>query len=136
QRGRRVADPAFREDALRQWPAARAAGGSLARHARTAVCALRRRDRGLDPARDAVPRRRLLLLARRRQRARGRQVLRLGPRRGEGAAHGGGVRRDCRALWARAAAELRKQALEFPRGCALQKRENTRRGEEKTFCPP
>ena len=37
-------------------------------------------------ARDAVARRRLLLLARRRQRARGRQVLRLGPRRSRRAA--------------------------------------------------
>ena len=48
---------------------------------RAAVHARVRRDRGLGDARDAVARGRLLLLARRRLRARGGQVLRLDARR-------------------------------------------------------
>ena len=80
--------------------------------ARTAIRALRGRDRGLDHARDAIARGRLLLLARRRQRARGGQVLRLGSR--------GGAATPCtdeeyaayrRAFRPRPAAELREPAL-------------------------
>src|SRR6266513_661148 len=80
QRRRAVDDPALREDALRQRAAARAARRRLAGHRRAGVRALRRGERRLDHARDAVARGRLLLLARRRQRARGGQVLRLEPR--------------------------------------------------------
>ena len=61
----------------------------------SAVRARRRGDRGLGDARDAVARGRLLLLARRRLRARGRQVLRLDARRGALAAH---ARRSTRSL--------------------------------------
>ena len=82
QRRCRMDDSAFREDALRQRPAARAVRRFRARDGRVAVRRGRARHRRLDDARDARSGRRFLLEPRRRQRRRGRQVLRLVAGRG------------------------------------------------------
>ncbi len=77
QRRCRVDDPAFREDALRQRPAARALRRPRAGDRRRAVRGRRARHRRLDDPGDARAGRRLLLEPRCRQRRRGGQVLRL-----------------------------------------------------------
>ena len=71
QRRRRVGDPALREDALRQRLAAAPLCRCVGDHARAALRACVRRDRGVGDARDAIPAGRLLLVARRRFRRRG-----------------------------------------------------------------
>ena len=87
QRRRRMGHPALREDALRQRPAPAPVRRRVGHHGRSALRARRRGDGRLGDARDAVARGRLLLLARRRLRGRGRQVLRLDARRGARAPH-------------------------------------------------
>src|SRR5438445_728612 len=80
-------------------------------HARAALRARLPRDRGVGDARDAVARRRLLLVARRRFRGRGRQVLRLGARRGAKAPLGRGIPGRLHRLRPRSAAQLREPPL-------------------------
>src|SRR5258708_5425039 len=91
QRGRAVDDPALREDALRQRPAASPLLRRLGRYQKSAVRARGRGNRGLGDARNAVPRGRLLLVPRRRLGARGGQVLRLDRAGSPGPAHAGGI---------------------------------------------
>src|SRR3954471_1913458 len=104
-------DPALREDALRQRPAPRAAGGRMARERLGHLRALRARNSRLDDAGDAIAGGRLLLFAGRGQRTRGRKVLRLGPRRGEAPPCRRRVRRYRPPLWTGSRAELREKAL-------------------------
>ncbi len=73
-----VADPAFREDALRQRPARRSPDAGLARDQAPALRPARRRDVRLGAARDDGRRRRLCRELRRRFRRRRGQVLRVG----------------------------------------------------------
>ncbi len=75
-----LVDPALREDALRQRPAARRLRRRVRRDGHAALRERRGRDGRLGHARHAGRARRLLLDARRRFRARGRQVLRLDAR--------------------------------------------------------
>src|SRR6266540_174975 len=86
QRGCRVADPALREDALRQRAALAPVFRCVDRDEESAVRACDRGDRGVGDARDAVPGGRILLVARRGFGARGGQVLRLDARGSAGAA--------------------------------------------------
>ena len=72
-----LAGAAFREDAVRQRRAGQPVDAGVAGDARPALRAAGRRDDRLARARDDPSRRRLLQQPRRRQRARGRQVLRL-----------------------------------------------------------
>ena len=122
QRRRRVDDSAFREDALRQRAAARALRGSRASDRRRPIRKCGARHRRLDDARNARARWRLFLEPRRRQRGRGRQVLRLEPGRSEFAARAGGLRGGGPALRARRTAEFRRPRLEPPRECAAPRR--------------
>ena len=99
QRGRALARAAFREDALRQRAAARADDRGVARDRRSAVRDARERDHRLADARDGHRGRRLRLVARRRQRGRGGEVLCVEPGRDRGGAGRGrrqALRRDLR----------------------------------------
>ena len=78
---RRLARPPLREDALRQRPAGPRLPARLAGARPRALPPRLRRDAGLDAARDARPRGRLLLRPRRRLRGRGGPLLRLDARR-------------------------------------------------------
>ena len=78
---RRLARPPLREDALRQRPAGPRLPARLAGARPRALPPRLRGDAGLDAARDARPRGRLLLGPRRRLRGRGGPLLRLDPGR-------------------------------------------------------
>ena len=100
QRGRALARAAFREDALRQRAAARADDRGLARDRRSPLFAIRVRETIDWLMREMRHRgRRLRLVARRRQRGRGGQVLCVEPGRDRGRSRRGrrqALRRDLR----------------------------------------
>ena len=117
-----VGHPALREDALRQRPAPAPLRRRVGGHGRAALRAHRRGDGRLGDARDAVARRRLLLLARRRFRGRGGQVLRLDARGGARAAHARGAGGRHPALRLRPRPQLRGPRLEPGRRDAARRR--------------
>src|SRR3954462_6533176 len=133
-----MVDPALREDAVRQRPAARFARRRVERDAGADLPALRGGNRRLAHARDAIAGRWLLLLAGCRQRARGGQVLRLAARRDPFAAYSGGVRSGCGTLRDRGPAELRERAVASPDHAAAPagNRGGHRSRAGKTFCRP
>ena len=122
-------DPPLREDALRQ----RLAPRPLCRRPRARFGSpVRRcgaRNGRLGHARDAAPRRRLLRRPGRRQRGRGRQVLRVAAGRREAVADRGRIPRRRDALRSRQGGELRGQVEPLPAGfLAVRRRSALSRG--------